>query len=1066
MATYYWVGGAGTWDATTTTNWATSSGGTGGAGFPTSADNVIIDSASGTGTITRTIASAVCADLTVTASQAIILAGTLSSLYGNLSYPAGGSFTVTGSTIFTATTTGKTITTNGKVISSFAFNGVGGGWTLQDDFTGNASTNTSSITLTNGSLNTNSKAINNLGTFTYSGTGVASLTLGSSVITYTSNTSAWNFGTITGLTFSGASSTINMGTGGATTSTFDGGGLTYGTLTTSFVSGATLSPDSFTLTGNNTFTNLSFGSRFSGNSPNILPAGGTQIVTGTFSTTGGSYTSRLTVKSSVTGTQTTINAAAVSLQYTDFTDVVGAGAATWTGTSLGNALGNSNITFSTPKTVYWNLGGSTSVYWISNAWATTPTGTPAAANFPLAQDTAVFTNAGSAGTLSVFVSGQFYNVGTINFSNRTSAMTFAIQQLNVLGDILLGTGVTSSGILQFSGRTTQTITSGGASTGCSIVINTLGGTVQLADDITLTVGAPSLTVTNGSFNSNGKNMQLVGFTYSGTGTSPSINISNSTITLTNSAGTYWNFATTTGLGSLITTGSTIVMTGNLVGTRVFAGGGLTYNNFTIGGTSPAGAVYSITGANTFTGTFSSTRPVAFTVQFAANQTISTWGVTGTAGNVVTVNSSVSGTQRTLTYTGSSRSSMNYMSIQDINFSYTLGAANPYLVYAGANSTNGGNNLGVAFINGTTQTAYLLTSGTTWTVPSDWNNTNNTIHMIGAGGGGATSAVSGNNRAAGGGGGGGGYTVVTNFSSTPSSSINYAIGSGGTATITAGSTTWNSSAYTAGGGGAGTATTTPTSAGGAGGTGTFAGGTGGAGGFGTAANTGYGGGAGGGAGGPNGVGGAGGTGFGSITGTAKAGGGGGGNGGGSAGGNASSGLQGNGGNNLGGTGGGVGNGVSGTFGGGGAGGVNATVGGSGGAGIDIANTIGGAGGAGGNTGTSNGVANTGLYGGGGMGSGVSITGTTFIGGAGSQGVIFIVYTPTGIASRLTKTGVLYANGYFDEVTQATISTSLTAVYSAQFDEVTLNGQASPQRRELRTGVVQVNGYFDETTGPLT
>jgi hypothetical protein len=74
--------------------------------------------------------------------------------------------------------------------------------------------------------------------------------------------------------------------------------------------------------------------------------------------------------------------------------------------------------------------------------------------------------------------------------------------------------------------------------------------------------------------------------------------------------------------------------------------------------------------------------------------------------------------------------------------------------------------------------------------------------------------------------------------------------------------------------------------------------------------------------------------------------------------------------------------------------------------------------------------------------------------------------TTIASRLTKDGVLYANGYFDEVTQATISTSPTAIYSQEFDEVTLNGQPSPQRRELPTGVVQVNGYFDETAGPLT
>lgn len=32
MATYYWVGGSGSWDAASTTNWASSSGGSGAAG--------------------------------------------------------------------------------------------------------------------------------------------------------------------------------------------------------------------------------------------------------------------------------------------------------------------------------------------------------------------------------------------------------------------------------------------------------------------------------------------------------------------------------------------------------------------------------------------------------------------------------------------------------------------------------------------------------------------------------------------------------------------------------------------------------------------------------------------------------------------------------------------------------------------------------------------------------------------------------------------------------------------------------------------------------------------------
>ena len=55
MATYYWVAGTGTWDAATTTHWATSSGGSGGAGVPTATDDVIFNSASSAAAYTVTI---------------------------------------------------------------------------------------------------------------------------------------------------------------------------------------------------------------------------------------------------------------------------------------------------------------------------------------------------------------------------------------------------------------------------------------------------------------------------------------------------------------------------------------------------------------------------------------------------------------------------------------------------------------------------------------------------------------------------------------------------------------------------------------------------------------------------------------------------------------------------------------------------------------------------------------------------------------------------------------------------------------------------------------------------
>lgn len=51
-ASRFWVGGTGTWDSSTTTHWASTTGGAGGQSVPGSADAVTIDASSGAGTIT------------------------------------------------------------------------------------------------------------------------------------------------------------------------------------------------------------------------------------------------------------------------------------------------------------------------------------------------------------------------------------------------------------------------------------------------------------------------------------------------------------------------------------------------------------------------------------------------------------------------------------------------------------------------------------------------------------------------------------------------------------------------------------------------------------------------------------------------------------------------------------------------------------------------------------------------------------------------------------------------------------------------------------------------------
>lgn len=89
MATFFWVGGAGTWDNSSTTHWAASSGGTSGAGPPTSTDSVVFDANSGLtsagGTVTIA-ATAVCGGCTI---SGIVNALVFFSLTGSVTWSAG-----------------------------------------------------------------------------------------------------------------------------------------------------------------------------------------------------------------------------------------------------------------------------------------------------------------------------------------------------------------------------------------------------------------------------------------------------------------------------------------------------------------------------------------------------------------------------------------------------------------------------------------------------------------------------------------------------------------------------------------------------------------------------------------------------------------------------------------------------------------------------------------------------------------------------------------------------------------------------------------------------------------
>jgi hypothetical protein len=237
MATRYWVGGSGTWTSTNTLPWSASSGGSSGASAPTTADDVIFDNLSNTGTSIFTVTvstGAACRDLsfgsgataldavmTLTGISAMSIAGSLTLVSTNLTVSYSGTIS------FLATTTGKTITTAGKTLAAIAFNGTGGEWTLQD-----ALNCTSSLTVTRGSFNSNGMAVT-CNSISSNNVNTRAITLGTSTVSLTGTGTIFNITSLTGLTFSAASSTINFTSTSTTARTFNLGsttGLVFGTI--------------------------------------------------------------------------------------------------------------------------------------------------------------------------------------------------------------------------------------------------------------------------------------------------------------------------------------------------------------------------------------------------------------------------------------------------------------------------------------------------------------------------------------------------------------------------------------------------------------------------------------------------------------------------------------------------------------------------------------------------------------------------------------------------------------------------------------------------------------------
>lgn len=340
MADRFWVGGSGNWNSTNTGNWSATSGGASGASAPVAGDDVYFDANSDSGagfTVTVVATGPTIRNLTISGlDQAMILAGsTTIAIQGNISLPAT-NFTWThgGAINLTGTGSSRTILTNGVTIGgAVTLNSSASDWTLQSALTLAASRN---LNLSSGTFNDAgySVSVNN---FASSSANTRALTMSGTWTTNGSGASAWNIGTSTNMTLTATGSTILMA--GATSKTFEGGGLTYGIMSQAGAGALTFGSAS------NTFADIQNAYKSTGATTITFTAGTTQTVDAF--TASGEAGRVLTLQSSSAGTPATLSKASgtVTVEHCSIKDITATGGATWVAVSSTDVSGNTGWTF-------------------------------------------------------------------------------------------------------------------------------------------------------------------------------------------------------------------------------------------------------------------------------------------------------------------------------------------------------------------------------------------------------------------------------------------------------------------------------------------------------------------------------------------------------------------------------------------------------------------------------------------------------------------------------------------------------------------------------------------------
>lgn len=688
MADRYWVGGTGTWDASDTSHWSATDGGASGASVPVQpTDDVYFTAASGGGTVTLG-ASVECHAVTTTGFTGVIDGQNLYTITlrgtTNCNFLFSSGMTASGLSIGWGSGANGSLTSAGRTLRTMTVGGGSGSAvvTLND-----ALALTTSLILTSGTLDLNDQAVTalNLNTST---TPTRTLDMGASVITLTGN-SPWNTSNSTGLTIIPGTSVINF--------THGFPNPVFGTVTLNdihFTALQTGNP-SGTISGAFTCRNLTF-------TPAVLQRAwlaiqNTITCTGTFAVAGTSPQQTVLIASSSETTARTISAANVSLSYAYFRDIAATGAATWSGTAVGDCLGNTGFTFAAPVTRYW-VGGTGS-YADTAEWSAT-SGGASGASVPLPQDIPIF-DENSFSANGQTVTFNVYQIGAIDATavNRTGILFSLITTTN------FHKGITSSANVLFTGNVAMTMRGRSAHTlgGCnfqtpypSMGLTAHGGSYTLTSDIG--AGASNRL---GSVAVGAGTLDLAGFTawiynLSSTGsTTRAITFNGGTFMCRdNVTSNLWQ-VTATGL-TMSAADGTIEQNAAIPGgvTLSFIGGGFTYGKLRHTAAGSTGSLV-ITDSNSFADIEFSDTANARTLTLAAGTTTTLrsprplQSFRGTVGKQMSLVSGTPGSPATVAIPNGYGGGTDQLFVKDI-----LASAGP--IYAGRNSTDGTGNTNVIF----------------------------------------------------------------------------------------------------------------------------------------------------------------------------------------------------------------------------------------------------------------------------------------------------------------------------------------------------------------------------------